>query len=68
MFNGFGTWDCETFGSPETCFTREPYELQVFPNKKYRLRLINTAAHGVFTDATLKSVTDFVSSHDMELG
>lgn len=49
MFNGFGTWDCQKFGSPKTCFTREPYELQVYPNKRYRLRIINTAAHGTFS-------------------
>ncbi|QRW24035.1 Multicopper oxidase [Rhizoctonia solani] len=46
MFNGFGTWDCKKFGSPDTCYTREQFELKVYPNKKYRLRLINTASHG----------------------
>ncbi|KAF8712356.1 Ferroxidase laccase, partial [Rhizoctonia solani] len=48
MFNGFGTWNCKKFGSPDTCYTREPFELKVYPNKKYRLRLINTASHGTF--------------------
>ncbi|CCO32858.1 hypothetical protein BN14_06921 [Rhizoctonia solani AG-1 IB] len=48
MFNGYGTFNCKKFGTPQTCFTREPYELQVYPNKKYRLRIINTAAHGIY--------------------
>ncbi|KAG8702309.1 laccase, multicopper oxidase, benzenediol:oxygen oxidorectuctase, partial [Ceratobasidium sp. 423] len=47
LFNGYGTFNCEKFGTPETCFTQRPYELQVYPNKRYRFRLINTAAHAM---------------------
>ncbi|KAB5589735.1 hypothetical protein CTheo_6830 [Ceratobasidium theobromae] len=48
MINGQGTWDCATYGNSSTCFTQTPYEIQVVPNKKYRFRLINSAAHAMF--------------------
>jgi FtsP/CotA-like multicopper oxidase with cupredoxin domain len=47
LLNGFGTFNCKKFGTPETCFTQRPYELQVYHNKRYRFRLINTAAHAM---------------------
>ncbi|KAG8713350.1 laccase, multicopper oxidase, benzenediol:oxygen oxidorectuctase [Ceratobasidium sp. 395] len=47
LFNGFGTWDCKKYGSPDNCFTQKPYELQVYPNKKYCLRIINAGAHAM---------------------
>ncbi|QRV84901.1 Multicopper oxidase [Ceratobasidium sp. AG-Ba] len=46
--NGRGTWDCATYGNSSTCFTQTPTEIQVLPNKKYRFRLINSAAHAMF--------------------
>ncbi|KAG8707230.1 laccase, multicopper oxidase, benzenediol:oxygen oxidorectuctase [Ceratobasidium sp. 395] len=64
MFNGFGTWDCKTYGSPETCFTREPYELQVYPNKKYRLRLINTASHAMIWGSVDEHTLDVIEADD----
>ncbi|KAG8775201.1 laccase, multicopper oxidase, benzenediol:oxygen oxidorectuctase [Ceratobasidium sp. 428] len=48
LINGRGTWDCETYGNSSTCFTQTPNEIQVLPNKKYRFRLINSAAHAMF--------------------
>ncbi|KAB5588854.1 hypothetical protein CTheo_7708 [Ceratobasidium theobromae] len=48
MINGRGTWDCATYGNSSTCFTQTPFEIQVVPNKKYRFRLINSAAHAMF--------------------
>ncbi|CUA71317.1 hypothetical protein RSOLAG22IIIB_09498 [Rhizoctonia solani] len=64
MFNGFGTWDCETFGSPETCFTREPFELKVYPNKKYRLRIINVAAHAMIYNSVDEHTLDIIEADD----
>ncbi|CAE6488885.1 unnamed protein product [Rhizoctonia solani] len=48
LINGQGIWDCDTYGNSSTCFTQTPYEIQVVPNKKYRFRLINSAAHAMF--------------------
>ncbi|KDN38419.1 hypothetical protein RSAG8_09513, partial [Rhizoctonia solani AG-8 WAC10335] len=48
LINGQGIWDCATYGNSSTCFTQTPLEIQVVPNKKYRFRLINTAAHAMF--------------------
>ncbi|KAF8717179.1 Ferroxidase laccase, partial [Rhizoctonia solani] len=48
LINGNGIWDCATYGNSSTCFTQTPYEIQVVPNKKYRFRFINTAAHAMF--------------------
>ncbi|QRV98945.1 Multicopper oxidase [Ceratobasidium sp. AG-Ba] len=48
LINGRGTWDCATYGNSSTCFTQTPTEIQVLPNKKYRFRLINSAAHAMF--------------------
>ncbi|KAG8757751.1 laccase, multicopper oxidase, benzenediol:oxygen oxidorectuctase [Ceratobasidium sp. 423] len=48
LINGQGIWDCDTYGSSSTCLTQTPYEIQVVPNKKYRFRLINSAAHVMF--------------------
>ncbi|CAE6463521.1 unnamed protein product, partial [Rhizoctonia solani] len=48
LINGQGIWDCDTYGNSSTCFTQTPFEIQVVPNKKYRFRLINTAAHAMF--------------------
>ncbi|KAG9079696.1 laccase, multicopper oxidase, benzenediol:oxygen oxidorectuctase [Ceratobasidium sp. 370] len=48
LINGRGTWDCATYGNSSTCFTQTPVEIQVVPNKKYRFRLINSAAHAMF--------------------
>lgn len=69
LFNGFGTWNCTKYGTPETCFTRKPFELQVYRNKKYRLRLINTASHGGIPLLHRVIRLTFLSpSNDMELG
>ncbi|KAG9076063.1 laccase, multicopper oxidase, benzenediol:oxygen oxidorectuctase, partial [Ceratobasidium sp. 370] len=48
LINGHGTWDCATYGNSSSCFTQTPVEIQVVPNKKYRFRLINSAAHAMF--------------------
>ncbi|QRV76916.1 Multicopper oxidase [Ceratobasidium sp. AG-Ba] len=48
LINGRGIWDCATYGNSSTCFTQTPTEIQVVPNKKYRFRLINSAAHAMF--------------------
>ncbi|KAF8750789.1 Ferroxidase laccase [Rhizoctonia solani] len=64
MFNGYGTFNCEKFGTPETCFTREPYELQVYPNKKYRLRLINTASHAMMFTSVDEHTLDVIEADD----
>ncbi|KAG9121220.1 laccase, multicopper oxidase, benzenediol:oxygen oxidorectuctase [Ceratobasidium sp. 392] len=64
LFNGFGTWDCEKYGSPETCFTRKPYELQVYPNKRYRLRLFNTAAHAMIWNSVDGHTLDVIEADD----
>ncbi|KAH7335816.1 multicopper oxidase-domain-containing protein [Rhizoctonia solani] len=64
LFNGYGTFNCKKFGTPETCFTREPYELQVYPNKRYRMRLINTAAHAMIFHSIDKHTLDVVEADD----
>ncbi|CAE7115185.1 unnamed protein product [Rhizoctonia solani] len=64
MFNGFGTWDCEKFGSPETCYTREPFELKVLPNKRYRLRIINSAAHAMIYNSVDEHTLDIIEADD----
>ncbi|CEL58655.1 hypothetical protein RSOLAG1IB_08718 [Rhizoctonia solani AG-1 IB] len=64
MFNGYGTFNCKKFGTPQTCFTREPYELQVYPNKKYRLRIINTAAHAMIFTSVDKHTIDVIEADD----
>ncbi|KAF8601045.1 hypothetical protein BDV93DRAFT_586815 [Ceratobasidium sp. AG-I] len=64
MFNGLGTWDCKTYGSPETCFTQKPFELQVYPNKKYRLRLINAASHAMFWNSVDEHTLDVIEADD----
>ncbi|CAE6440989.1 unnamed protein product, partial [Rhizoctonia solani] len=62
MFNGFGTWNCEKFGSPDTCYTREPFELNVYPNKRYRLRIINTAAHAMIYHSVDEHTLDVIEA------
>ncbi|KAJ1300466.1 hypothetical protein OPQ81_005281 [Rhizoctonia solani] len=64
MFNGHGTFNCTRFGTPETCFTREPYELQVYPNKRYRLRIINTAAHAMIFTSVDNHTLDVIEADD----
>ncbi|CAE6536307.1 unnamed protein product [Rhizoctonia solani] len=64
MFNGFGTWDCEKFGSPDTCYTRKPFELKVYPNKRYRLRIINTAAHAMIYHSVDDHTLDVIEADD----
>ncbi|KAF8750790.1 Ferroxidase laccase [Rhizoctonia solani] len=64
MFNGFGTWNCKKFGSPDTCYTREPFELKVYPNKKYRLRLINTASHAMIYNSVDEHTLDVIEADD----
>ncbi|KAG8702800.1 laccase, multicopper oxidase, benzenediol:oxygen oxidorectuctase [Ceratobasidium sp. 423] len=64
MFNGFGTWNCEKYGSPDTCYTREPFELKVYPNKKYRLRIINTAAHAMIYSSVDQHTLDVIEADD----
>ncbi|KAG9077249.1 laccase, multicopper oxidase, benzenediol:oxygen oxidorectuctase [Ceratobasidium sp. UAMH 11750] len=64
MFNGFGTWNCKKFGTPETCFTRKPYELQVYPNKRYRLRLINVASHAMIWNSVDEHTLDVIEADD----
>ncbi|QRV84926.1 Multicopper oxidase [Ceratobasidium sp. AG-Ba] len=61
LINGRGTWDCATYGNSSTCFTQTPTEIQVLPNKKYRFRLINSAAHAMFwysIDGHTQNVTE----------
>ncbi|QRV98963.1 Multicopper oxidase [Ceratobasidium sp. AG-Ba] len=61
LINGKGTWDCATYGNSSTCFTQTPTEIQVLPNKKYRFRLINSAAHAMFwysIDGHTQNVTE----------
>jgi len=58
LINGQGIWDCATYGTSDTCFTQTPLEIQVVPNKKYRFRLINAAAHG--------KVSHWITSTDFE--
>ncbi|QRW11634.1 Multicopper oxidase [Ceratobasidium sp. AG-Ba] len=64
MFNGFGTWDCETYGTPETCFTQKPYELEVIPDKTYRLRIINTAAHAMIWNSIDEHTLSVIEADD----
>ncbi|QRW13512.1 Multicopper oxidase [Ceratobasidium sp. AG-Ba] len=61
LINGRGTWDCATYGNSSTCFTQTPTDIQVLPNKKYRFRLINSAAHAMFwysIDGHTQNVTE----------
>ncbi|KAF8601046.1 hypothetical protein BDV93DRAFT_524949 [Ceratobasidium sp. AG-I] len=64
MFNGFGTWDCKTYGTPETCFTQEPFELRVYPNKRYRFRIINAAAHAMIWNSVDGHTIDVIEADD----
>ncbi|KAG8740595.1 laccase, multicopper oxidase, benzenediol:oxygen oxidorectuctase [Ceratobasidium sp. 414] len=64
MFNGYGTWDCKKYGSPKTCFTQKPFELEVVPNKKYRLRIINTAAHAMIWNSIDGHTLDVIEADD----
>ncbi|CUA71316.1 hypothetical protein RSOLAG22IIIB_09497 [Rhizoctonia solani] len=64
LFNGYGTFNCTRFGTPETCFTREPYELQVYANKRYRMRLINTASHAMIFHSVDEHTLDVIEADD----
>ncbi|KAF8601103.1 hypothetical protein BDV93DRAFT_546054 [Ceratobasidium sp. AG-I] len=64
LFNGFGNWDCKKFGTPETCFTQKPFELQARAGKTYRLRLINTASHAMIWNSIDNHTLDVIEADD----